>query len=669
MRRSIPIFLFLALIVQSFTSFSTQLVFAKEIKAAKKEARPQQDKKLTPENIEKEAYRIWLAWYRAHNQGKKLPTPVFNVPASLGNKEADRVLSIWEQAQNKAYWVVQKEWMYKVWLQWYQAQAQGKQDPKPSLNIPSSVDVKEANQALTLWYKAEASAKLTVERQAHNIPKQSNDDLESLEAEINPTASTALPGAIVNPNPSPFPGINQQKGIAGLIAKTFNSTQPNQNNQQRPSSLQATQANTNRLLAELSAEAEKAKAAKKAEAIKQISQQQADRLRQNLGPETSSGFQVTRRYTYGLGPGPISMSQLINGQWVTSFFIYDGEGDVRALTDEHGNVTDTFDYDGFGNLINRTGNTPNTRLYKGEEYDPDLGLYYLRNRWYNLATGRFMTGDPLTGNLSEPISQHRYLYANANPVNRIDPNGLSSIAFFSAINISSVLSTIGALNTNAGKYITASAVKVIDNPVVLSDTGWSVGDAMSVLQTASTFWKRYNINVQFSAVTEFRCNVPSLDCGRLYSGDIGTLASRSGQNPDVVNVAADSDWEKHIAPLIPNFSNHNTVFVGALYDPKVVPLVARTNVFQAGKFTGKAISLLSSPSGLRSQPGAAQFAGIETLGFILAHEWGHTFNLPETSLPVNIMNPRAFVPAQSLFNLGLIDEQAEIARKFAFGKY
>jgi uncharacterized protein RhaS with RHS repeats len=53
-------------------------------------------------------------------------------------------------------------------------------------------------------------------------------------------------------------------------------------------------------------------------------------------------------------------------------------------------VTDTYDYDAFGNKINSTGTTPNNFLYRGEMYDSDLGLYYLRARYYNPLTGRFM---------------------------------------------------------------------------------------------------------------------------------------------------------------------------------------------------------------------------------------------------------------------------------------
>ena len=62
-------------------------------------------------------------------------------------------------------------------------------------------------------------------------------------------------------------------------------------------------------------------------------------------------------------------------------------------------------------------------FYRGEQYDSDLGLYYLRARYYNPATGRFLSRDPLDGNAKEPASLHKYLYANGDPVNAKDPTG------------------------------------------------------------------------------------------------------------------------------------------------------------------------------------------------------------------------------------------------------
>jgi RHS repeat-associated protein len=130
---------------------------------------------------------------------------------------------------------------------------------------------------------------------------------------------------------------------------------------------------------------------------------------------------VQRNYTYGLNR--ISQNQIISNTWVTSFFLFDGEGTVRQLTNAAGSVTDTYNYDAFGNVTDSVGTTPNNFLYQGEEYDAALGLYYLRDRYYSSATGRFLSRDPERGVSSDPMTLHKYLYANGNPVNMADPTG------------------------------------------------------------------------------------------------------------------------------------------------------------------------------------------------------------------------------------------------------
>ena len=133
------------------------------------------------------------------------------------------------------------------------------------------------------------------------------------------------------------------------------------------------------------------------------------------------GGAVQRTYTYG--SSRISERQLISGTWQPSFYGYDGSGHVRLLTDASGTVTDTYDYDSFGNIVNSTGSTPISYLYRGEQFDTDLGLYYLRARYLNPTTGRFMTRDTYAGNTLDPVTLHKYLYANADPVNKSDPSG------------------------------------------------------------------------------------------------------------------------------------------------------------------------------------------------------------------------------------------------------
>ena len=115
------------------------------------------------------------------------------------------------------------------------------------------------------------------------------------------------------------------------------------------------------------------------------------------------------------------ISQERNG--VKSYYLYDGFDSVRMLTDEGGSVTDTYTFDAFGNLTDSTGDTENSYLYRGEQFDSFTGLYYLRARYMNPSTGMFITMDEYAGSVFEPVSLHKYLYANANPVMNSDPTG------------------------------------------------------------------------------------------------------------------------------------------------------------------------------------------------------------------------------------------------------
>ena len=113
---------------------------------------------------------------------------------------------------------------------------------------------------------------------------------------------------------------------------------------------------------------------------------------------------------------------------------YDGHGNVRFLSSTAGTVTDTYTYDAFGMPIASTGTTANNFRYSGEWLDPNLSFYNLRARYYNQATGRFETMDPgkqaccalrasQVGNIFDPRTLHKYVYAANNPVNVSDPTG------------------------------------------------------------------------------------------------------------------------------------------------------------------------------------------------------------------------------------------------------
>ena len=93
------------------------------------------------------------------------------------------------------------------------------------------------------------------------------------------------------------------------------------------------------------------------------------------------GGSVSRIYSYGLEL--INQRQTLSGAPTTSFYGFDGHGSVRFLTSSTGAITDTYDFDAFGNLISQTGSTPNNYLFAGEQFDPVLGIYYNRARYYD----------------------------------------------------------------------------------------------------------------------------------------------------------------------------------------------------------------------------------------------------------------------------------------------
>jgi RHS repeat-associated protein len=146
--------------------------------------------------------------------------------------------------------------------------------------------------------------------------------------------------------------------------------------------------------------------------------------------EEMQGGSVVRVYSYGFQL--LNERQTVNGSAMTSFYGFDGHGSVRFLMDSTGAVTDTYDYDAFGNLVGLTGTTPNNYRFAGEQFDPDLNLYYNRARYLDATSGRFWTMDERYGSDLAPLRLHKYLYAGANPVGNVDPSGylfLSSLYY------------------------------------------------------------------------------------------------------------------------------------------------------------------------------------------------------------------------------------------------
>jgi RHS repeat-associated protein len=126
-------------------------------------------------------------------------------------------------------------------------------------------------------------------------------------------------------------------------------------------------------------------------------------------------------YLYGLGGSLVSQT---NGTGVQTYLLSDGLGSTRALTDASGSVTATYDYDAFGALRASTGTGATEYRFTGQQEDTALGYQYLRARYYDPTTGRFISKDPFPGLAAAPATLHPYVYSLNNPTNLTDPTGL-----------------------------------------------------------------------------------------------------------------------------------------------------------------------------------------------------------------------------------------------------
>ncbi len=134
----------------------------------------------------------------------------------------------------------------------------------------------------------------------------------------------------------------------------------------------------------------------------------------NLLMETDNAGNPINYYVYG--QGLICRIKAAGGQ--KHFYHSDFRGSTIAMTDAAGSITHQYQYDPYGLVLQKTETDPNPFQFIGAYgvlYEGD-SLYYMRARYYDATTGRFLSEDPVW-------SVNLYAYAGGNPVGGIDPTG------------------------------------------------------------------------------------------------------------------------------------------------------------------------------------------------------------------------------------------------------
>ena len=221
------------------------------------------------------------------------------------------------------------------------------------------------------------------------------------------------------------------------------------------------------------------------------------------------------------------------------FYRKDIFGNITEIIDSNGNIVVRYRYDGWGNhkVMNPDGskNESDTFIgninpfrYRGYYYDVETGLYYLKTRYYDPETGRFITIDDVSYLAPDTINGlNLYAYCGNNPVMNVDPEGTFVISLITGLIVSFVIgfgvSTVsqgfqyGWKNINWGQSIVDGLFTVVST--ALAATG--IGFAAAVGIGAAMGFGQYVIDSAFH-------NQPLTLSGALISIGIGAITGIIG---------------------------------------------------------------------------------------------------------------------------------------------
>ncbi len=132
------------------------------------------------------------------------------------------------------------------------------------------------------------------------------------------------------------------------------------------------------------------------------------------------GAEAVTNYLYARGTDELLARHTPDGK--VGWYITDRLGSVIGIVDQFEQLLNEKSYDSFGSIVSQRGEVFGDRFgFTGREFDDLTGLYYMRARFYDPQTGRFVSQDPIK---LQGLDANLYRYVGNNPFRATDRTGL-----------------------------------------------------------------------------------------------------------------------------------------------------------------------------------------------------------------------------------------------------
>ncbi len=257
---------------------------------------------------------------------------------------------------------------------------------------------------------------------------------------------------------------------------------------------------------------------------------------ENVALQFDAGGVQTHRYLHAPAVDQVLADESPTGG--ISWLLTDNLGSVRDIVDSSGANLDHIRYDAFGRIIAESNPAAATLFaYAGGILDRDTGLQYHRARYYDPASGRFLSQDPISFRAGDT---NLYRYVGNNAPNLTDPSGLRAKREFESLDWDQKVAVIAMLiRLREGRVLPRTSDRI--SPYDWDPPAWTFSDLRNQLREAfsragDSIGRDSSELLLFGGTAEGGSVSPrderrfgDFDLGGAITGAIGVARSEDGQ--------------------------------------------------------------------------------------------------------------------------------------------